>query len=100
MAGLTHGGFYSHFESRDDLIDQVFAKAMESSFEVWQRISDRADGGQCLASIVKFYLAERHRLDVGNGWALPALTTVAQRIVDQTLGSLSRNRCEGPGWLR
>ena len=100
MAGLTHGGFYSHFESRDDLIDQAFAKAMESSVEVWRRISDRADGGQCLASIVEFYLAERHRLDVGNGCALPALTTAAHRIVDQTLGSLGRNRCEGPGWPR
>ena len=97
MARLTHGGFYLHFESRDDLIDQAFAKAMESSVEVWPRISDRADGGQCLASIVEFYLAERHRLDIGNGCAL---TAAAYRIVDQTLGSLSRNRCEGPGWPR
>jgi TetR/AcrR family transcriptional repressor of nem operon len=79
MVGLTHGGFYLHFESRDDLIDQAFAKAMESSVEVWRRISDRADGGQCLASIVDFYLAERHRQDVGNGCALPVLTTEVPR---------------------
>jgi TetR/AcrR family transcriptional regulator, transcriptional repressor for nem operon len=78
MAGLTHGGFYLHFESREELIDQAFAKAMESSVEVWRR-SDRADGGQCLASIVEFYLAERHRLDVGNGCALPALTSDVPR---------------------
>jgi TetR/AcrR family transcriptional repressor of nem operon len=79
MAGLTHGGFYSHFESREDLINRAFAKAMEGSVEAWRRISDRADGGGCLARIVEFYLAERHRLDVGNGCALPALTAEVPR---------------------
>ncbi|UPK39330.1 TetR/AcrR family transcriptional regulator [Bradyrhizobium sp. 186] len=73
MAGLTQGGFYFHFKSRDDLINQAFAKAMEGSVEAWRRICDRADRDQFLPSIVEFYLAERHRLDVGGGCALPAL---------------------------
>jgi TetR/AcrR family transcriptional repressor of nem operon len=55
MAGLTHGGFYSHFESREDLINQAFAKAMEGSVEAWRRISDREVGSGCLARIVECY---------------------------------------------
>ena len=64
MAGLTPGGFYFHFESREDLINQAVARAMKFSVEAWRRICDRADRGQFLPSIVEFYLAERHRLDV------------------------------------
>ncbi|MHC2313032.1 TetR/AcrR family transcriptional repressor of nem operon [Bradyrhizobium diazoefficiens] len=73
MAGLTPGGFYFHFESREDLINQAVARAMESSVEAWRRISDRANPVQFVPRIVEFYLAERHRRDVGNGCALPAL---------------------------
>jgi TetR/AcrR family transcriptional repressor of nem operon len=73
MAGLTPGGFYFHFQSREDLINQAVARAMKSSVEAWRRISDRADRGQFLPNIVEFYLAQRHRLDVGGGCALPAL---------------------------
>jgi len=73
MAGLTPGGFYFHFESREDLINQAVARAMKSSVEAWRRIFDRAGRGQFVPSIVEFYLTERHRLDVRGGCALPAL---------------------------
>ena len=40
-AGLTHGGFYGHFSSKEDLMAQACARALTRSLEVWNK---RADG--------------------------------------------------------
>jgi TetR/AcrR family transcriptional regulator, transcriptional repressor for nem operon len=73
MAGLTHGGFYHHFSSREDLINRAFAHAMKESVGRWRRIAARAGVGKSVSDIVTYYLTEQHRLDVGKGCALPAL---------------------------
>ncbi len=36
-AGLTHGGFYAHFESRDALVGEAFAHAMEQTVTRWRK---------------------------------------------------------------
>src|SRR6201989_3279197 len=36
-AGLTHGGFYAHFDSRDALLIEAFAHAMDRSTERWRK---------------------------------------------------------------
>lgn len=72
-AGLTHGGFYLHFKSRRDLIERAFARAMDGSVEQWRKLADRSSPGERLLNIVDYYLTARHRDDVANGCALPAL---------------------------
>lgn len=55
--GLTHGGFYGHFSSKDDLVAQTLAHALAAdSF---------ADG--TFSDFVRAYLAPRHRDNPGNG---------------------------------
>src|SRR5947209_4909704 len=71
-AGLTVGGFYKHFGSRDDLV----AEAVNSAFGGWQRRLDVAKSGGpsvSLAKLIDDYLNETHRDNPGSGCAFSAL---------------------------
>src|SRR6202040_808836 len=66
-AGLTHGGFYGHFRSKDDLAAEAVTRALERSTERQSRFTDLND-------LVCDYLSERHRTDRANGCAIAALS--------------------------
>lgn len=72
-AGLTHGGFYAHFDSREALVIEAFAHAMDRSTERWRKVAEQTPPDQRLAAIVNSYLTPTHRDDVGRGCAVPAL---------------------------
>lgn len=72
-AGLTHGGFYAHFKSRDALIEESFRDALDSTARRWRARAEKAPRGEELAAIVNGYLTAEHRDDVTGGCALPAL---------------------------
>jgi TetR/AcrR family transcriptional repressor of nem operon len=72
-AGLTHGGFYAHFASREALVIEAFAYAMERSTERWRKIAEQTPPDKRLATIVESYLTPLHRDDPGNGCAVPTL---------------------------
>lgn len=71
-AGLTHGGFYGHFASKDDLIVQACTHAMDESEARWTRRGEH-ERGQSLKDIVARYVSTRHRDDPGRGCAWAAL---------------------------
>ena len=71
-AGLTHGGFYGHFDSKADLAEEACAVALERSAEQWEAIADGSPG-TTLAEIVRSYLSKRHRDDPGGGCVMAAL---------------------------
>lgn len=83
-AGLTHGGFYAHFASRDALIGEAFAHAMDLTAKRWRKRAELAPEGKELASIVNGYLTAQHRDDVGNGCALPSLGAEVHRASPKT----------------
>ena len=83
-SGLTHGGFYAHFDSRDALIGEAFAHAMEGVARRWRRRADSAPEGKGLDAIVNAYLTVQHRDDVGNGCLLPALGAEIARADSKT----------------
>ena len=71
-AGLTVGGFYKHFDSRDDLV----AEAVSSAFGGWKRRVEAAKSGGAPVSYEKLideYLNEAHRDNPGTGCAFSAL---------------------------
>ena len=72
-AGLTHGGFYAHFDSRDALVIEAFAYAMDRSTEHWRKLAEQTPPAKRLATIVESYLTPVHRDDPGHGCAVPAL---------------------------
>lgn len=77
-AGLTHGGFYRKFKSKEDLAAQACARALEKSRVKWSRTIARAKGNPFVA-LVRFYLSERHRDGTGDGCAFAALAADAAR---------------------
>ena len=83
-AGLTHGGFYAHFASRDALIGEAFAHAMDQTAKRWRKRAEQAPEGKQLSSIVNGYLTAQHRDDVGNGCALPSLGAEVHRASPKT----------------
>jgi TetR/AcrR family transcriptional repressor of nem operon len=73
-AGLTHGGFYGHFESKDALAAAAAAHAFGQSAEKWRRRAARAaDAGAARASLVEAYLEPRSVRNVGEGCPTVAL---------------------------
>jgi TetR/AcrR family transcriptional repressor of nem operon len=72
-AGLTHGGFYAHFDSREALVVEAFAYAMDRSTERWRRLGEQTPPEKRLSAIVDAYLSPVHRDDPGHGCAVPAL---------------------------
>jgi TetR/AcrR family transcriptional repressor of nem operon len=76
--GLTHGGFYGHFESKDDLMAQSCERALEHSLERWRKRAE-ASPDEPLAAITDGYLTTRHRDDPGTGCLLAALGSDVSR---------------------
>jgi TetR/AcrR family transcriptional regulator, transcriptional repressor for nem operon len=72
-AGLTHGGFYAHFDSREALVMEAFAYAMDRSTERWRKLAEQTAPEKRLATLVDSYLTPLHRDDPGHGCAISAL---------------------------
>ena len=78
-AGLTHGGFYAHFDSRDALMIEAFTHAMDRSTEHWRKQSEGTSAEKRLSAIVNSYLSAEHRDNPGQGCAVPALAAEIAR---------------------
>jgi AcrR family transcriptional regulator len=68
--GLTHGGFYAHFPSKDALVEASLDAAAEQALERWPEPRD----GEELQAFVASYLSEQHRDNPDEGCALPTLS--------------------------
>jgi TetR/AcrR family transcriptional regulator, transcriptional repressor for nem operon len=82
-AGLTVGGFYKHFDSRDHLV----AEAINSAFGGWQRRVDAAKTSGppvSYAKLIDDYLNEAHRDNPGKGCAFSALAPEIARSDKRT----------------
>ena len=55
-AGLTHGGFYLHFPSKEALADEVAQSLLAAAAAGWDEISRRPDRAAALERIVHYYL--------------------------------------------
>ena len=75
QAGLTHGGFYAHFESRDALIAEALERAgHDSAAGLGQRIErSRARGDSALRALVEGYLSPAHLENPESGCVVAAL---------------------------
>jgi len=73
LAGLTHGGFYAHFESREALVVEAFTLAMDRKVSQWLRLMKGMPVEERFDVIVEEYLSPGHRDDRAHGCVLPAL---------------------------
>jgi TetR/AcrR family transcriptional regulator, transcriptional repressor for nem operon len=87
-AGLTHGGFYGHFRSKDDLAAESVTRALERGSERQSRFTDLND-------LVSDYLSDRHRTDRADGCAIAALgAEIARQGEDMRRGVAAHVRAQ------
>ena len=72
-AGLTHGGFYAHFASRDALLAEAGDRAGSDSVALASRLAAAAPPGQSVQAIMKAYLSPEHIATVETGCPVSAL---------------------------
>ena len=77
-AGLTHGGFYAQFDSKQHLMTEACAQALEESEQRWREALERAPK-RPLAAIASYYLSREHRDSPGDGCVVAALSIEAAR---------------------
>jgi len=70
--GLTHGGFYGYFPSKEDLIAEASARAFTRALAGWSALAERTPGDP-LSAIARSYLTSEHRDNPGVGCLLAAL---------------------------
>lgn len=74
-AGLTHGGFYGHFASKEALATEACQKAFEQSTLGWQEKISRSDDVRAAReAILRPYFSTRHRDNPGDGCPISAFT--------------------------
>lgn len=86
-AGLTHGGFYAHFASKDDLVAAAIGTMFDEARGRFDRSLAERDPAAALAAYIDFYLSTAHRDARERGCPLAALSSDLPR-----LGSVSRER--------
>ena len=77
-AGLTQGGFYKQFESKDDLAAQASRRALASAFSRWSAAAG-ANPKDPLGAVLAFYLSMEHREERMEGCPIVALGSDAAR---------------------
>src|SRR3546814_14146769 len=96
-AGLTHGGFYAHFENRDDLIAKAFDRMRADSQEMLRRNLDTQSAADGIDRLIDDYLSDRmmHRIEAS--FPLPILGQEArseERRVGKECVTTCRSRWE------
>lgn len=72
-AGLTHGGFYAHFASRDALLAEAGDRAGAESVALAARVAAAAPAGQALQVMMRAYLSPEHIAAIETGCPVSAL---------------------------
>jgi TetR/AcrR family transcriptional repressor of nem operon len=83
-AGLTHGGFYAHFKSKDDFVAQAISQMFDESGEQLTRALDGHTAAVGLARYLDFYLSAGHRDTRTAGCPLPFLSADVPRLTQPT----------------
>jgi TetR/AcrR family transcriptional repressor of nem operon len=78
-AGLTPGGFYGHFRSKDDLLREALSAALEQTRGGLLAGLDGVEGPALLRAVVGRYLSRTHRDHPAAGCPLPALAAELAR---------------------
>src|SRR3954467_7777627 len=78
-AGLTHGGFYAHFDSREAMLAEAAARAGADSAALSARIAATAPAEQALPAMLRMYLSKAHVESLENGCPVAALASETPR---------------------
>ena len=96
-AGLTHGGFYAHFDSRDDLASRAMAEATREQRQRWLAGIHETPPEERVARLIARYLSPVHRDNTDSGCPVPSVATgvahasdeVRQAFEEELLGTVN-----------
>ena len=88
-AGLTHGGFYRHFESREHLVAEAAERALTQGSE-WTMASAELGGQRGYTALVDGYLSTWHRDHPESGCGVAGVAADAARAGGPARGSYTR----------
>lgn len=79
-AGLTHGGFYAHFASKEALIEAAIEQMFNQVMTRWDKNNQGLTAPQQLAGYIDFYLSPWHRDNRAQGCPVSALASETPRM--------------------
>jgi TetR/AcrR family transcriptional repressor of nem operon len=88
-AGLTHGGFYAHFESKDDLVAAAIGQMFEQARARFHNEVKDYPPARALGAYIDFYLSPRHRDARSSGCPIPTLAADLPRLDRAARGRFS-----------
>jgi TetR/AcrR family transcriptional regulator, transcriptional repressor for nem operon len=80
-AGLTHGGFYAHFGSKDDLVASAIDQMFDAGLDRLKNACAGRTPAQALTAYIDFYVSTRHR-DSSTGCPIPAIASDLPHLVE------------------
>jgi TetR/AcrR family transcriptional regulator, transcriptional repressor for nem operon len=93
-AGLTHGGFYRHFKSKDELVAISAKKASDDIIQQYEEYAAQSNPQAALEQYVVDYISDEHRDDPSIGCVVAACGAEASRqndVVRQAFTECIRN---------
>jgi AcrR family transcriptional regulator len=89
-AGLTHGGFYAHFESRDAMLAEAADRAGRESVALMEHIASTVPPEQALSAMMQMYLSKEHLEGVEVGCPTAALGSEMPRQAPEVRRAATR----------
>ena len=89
-AGFTQGGFYNHFSSKDALVNDVVALAMDAGLQDLQKQLGSDDDRSTVTGQVEFYLSPEHRDDIEHGCPISGLAHDVRRMGDEAQATFAK----------
>jgi TetR/AcrR family transcriptional repressor of nem operon len=81
-AGLTHGGFYAHFSSKDDLVTAAIEHMFEQARARFRHETEGRTTAEGLIAYIDFYLSKKHRDARNTGCPIPTLASDLPRLTE------------------
>ena len=89
-AGMTHGGFYAHFASKDDLVAAAIGRMFEEGRARLEHDTQDRTPAEGLSAYIDFYLSRGHRDTRVAGCPLPFLAADAPRLTGEARGRFAK----------
>jgi TetR/AcrR family transcriptional repressor of nem operon len=89
-AGLTHGGFYAHFSSKDDLIGAAINEMFNEGRARFELETEGYPTAEGLSRYIDFYLSSKHRDATTLGCPIPVLAADARRLSESAREHFAR----------
>ena len=89
-AGLTHGGFYAHFPSREAMLAEAADRAGSESVAMMERIAAKLPQQQALPAMLQAYLSKEHLEGIETGCATAALGSEMPRQTPEVRRAATR----------